>query len=66
MGVDAIEFDIWLSKDGIPVLVHDENAYRVSRVDKKLGEMALEEIKELSSISRRSITEEPWGIRISR
>ncbi|MBQ8813140.1 MAG: glycerophosphodiester phosphodiesterase [Lachnospiraceae bacterium] len=52
LGVDAIEFDIWLSKDGVPVLMHDENAYRVSGVDKKLGEMTLEEIKELDAGKR--------------
>ena len=25
MGVDAVEFDIWLSKDKVPVLMHDGN-----------------------------------------
>ena len=28
IGVDAIEFDIWLSKDKVPVLMHDGNAKR--------------------------------------
>ena len=46
-GVDAIEFDIWLSKDKIPVFMHDGNAMRTAGVDKFLRDMTLEEIKEL-------------------
>ena len=45
-GVDAIEFDIWLSKDKIPVLMHDGNAMRTAGVDKFLRDMTLEEIKD--------------------
>lgn len=47
LGVDAFEFDIWLSKDKIPVLMHDENAKRTCSVDKCLRDMTLAEIKEL-------------------
>lgn len=47
LGVDAFEFDIWLSKDKVPVLMHDSNAKRTCGVDKKLGDMTLEEIKTL-------------------
>jgi len=25
MGVDAIEFDVWLTADKVPVLIHDGN-----------------------------------------
>lgn len=32
MGVDAFEFDIWLSKDKVPVLMHDDNPYRTCGV----------------------------------
>ncbi|MBR5452799.1 MAG: glycerophosphodiester phosphodiesterase, partial [Clostridia bacterium] len=46
-GVDAIEFDVWLSKDKIPVLMHDGNAFRTSEVDRDLQDMTLAEIKEL-------------------
>ena len=48
-GVDAIEFDVWQSKDGVPVIMHDGNAYRICGVDKKLGDMTLEEIKRLDA-----------------
>lgn len=47
LGVDAIEFDIWLSKDKVPVLMHDGNPLRTCGVDGHLRDMTLEEIKKL-------------------
>jgi len=47
MGVDAIEFDIWLSKDKVPVLMHDGNPYRTCGVAGHLRDMTLAEIKKL-------------------
>ncbi len=47
MGVDAVEFDIWLSKDGVPVIMHDGNARRTAGVDRNLRDMTLAEIKQL-------------------
>jgi len=44
----SIEFDIALSKDGVPVIFHDENALRMCGVDRKISDMTLSEIKELS------------------
>lgn len=49
LGVDAIEFDVWLSKDKIPVLMHDPNCKRTCGVDKYLRDMTLEEIKTLDA-----------------
>ena len=51
-GVDAFEFDVWLSKDGVPVIMHDGNAYRTCGVDRRLNDMTLEEIKELDAGSK--------------
>jgi len=48
LGLDAMEFDVWLSKDGVPVLMHDGNAYRTTGVDKNLRDMSYEEIRALS------------------
>lgn len=48
LGLDAIEFDVWLSSDGVPVLMHDGNAYRTTGVDKNLRDMLYEEIRTLS------------------
>ena len=47
LGVDAIEFDVWLSKDGVPVIMHDCNPLRTCGVSGNLKEMTLEEIKQL-------------------
>jgi len=51
-GVDAFEFDVWLSKDGVPVIMHDGNAYRTCGVDRNLADMTLEEIKRLDAGSK--------------
>ena len=49
LGVDGFEFDIWLSKDKVPVLMHDGNARRTCGYDKHLRDMTLEEIKTLDA-----------------
>lgn len=47
MGVDAIEFDVWLTSDKVPVLMHDGNAFRTCGVDRNLRDMTITEIKKL-------------------
>jgi len=47
MGVDAIEFDIWLSRDKVPVLMHDGCPMRTCGVGGHLRDMTLDEIKTL-------------------
>jgi len=49
IGVDAFEFDIWLSADKVPVLMHDQNALRTCGVNRNLREMTLAEIKTLDA-----------------
>ena len=49
LGVDAIEFDVWLTSDKIPVLMHDGNAKRTCGVDKHLRDMTLAEVKQLDA-----------------
>ena len=45
LGVDAFEFDVWLTKDKIPVIMHDSNALRTCGVNKHLRDMTLAEVK---------------------
>lgn len=45
LGVDAIEFDVWLSSDKVPVLSHDGNLRRTCGIDRHVRDMTLEEIK---------------------
>ena len=42
LGVDAMEFDVWLSADKVPVLMHDGNAFRTCGVDRRLREMTID------------------------
>lgn len=49
LGVDVFEFDIWLTSDKVPVLMHDGNAKRTCGVDKHLRDMTLAEVKELDA-----------------
>ena len=47
--IDAFEFDVWLSRDKVPVIMHDGNARRTCGVDRDLRDMTLEEIKTLDA-----------------
>ncbi len=47
MGVDAVEVDVRLSRDGVPVVVHDEDLWRVARVKVKVRELSLSQLKRL-------------------
>ena len=52
--VDAIEFDVWLSSDKEPVIMHDGNVFRTTNGTGHLREMTLAEIKELDAGSKFS------------
>ena len=39
LGVDCFEFDVWLSKDGVPVIQHDCLLTRTCKVDKCIVNM---------------------------
>lgn len=49
LGVDAVEFDVWLSKDGVPVLIHDGSCKRTCGVDCHVNDMTVAQIKTLSA-----------------
>ena len=49
LGVDAVEFDVWLTADKIPVIMHDGNALRTCGVNRHLREMTLCEAKTLDA-----------------
>lgn len=44
---DAVEVDIHLTRDGHIVVIHDDNTRRVARVDKKISEQTLRELRRL-------------------
>ncbi len=49
LGVDAFEFDVWLTSDKVPVLMHDGNALRTCGVDRHVRDMTLAEVKALDA-----------------
>nr|WP_206205885.1 glycerophosphodiester phosphodiesterase family protein [Thermococcus sp. Bubb.Bath] len=46
-GADGVELDVWLTKDGEVVVIHDDSVDRVSSGTGKVKEMTLEELKSL-------------------
>ena len=55
--VDSFEFDIWLTSDKVPVLMHDGNCLRTCGVDKHLRDMTYEEVKTLDAGYRKKFGE---------
>ena len=53
LGVDAIEFDVWLSKDKVPVIMHDANTLRITGQDSVITEQTLAELKKLDAGSHK-------------
>ena len=49
LGVDAFEFDVWLTSDKVPVLMHDGNAKRTCGVDRHVRDMTFAEVRELDA-----------------
>lgn len=48
LGADFIELDVHLTKDGVPVVIHDENLKRVtnSKSDQKVGDLTFDELSQ--------------------
>ena len=49
----GIEFDVQLSKDGIPVIFHDFDLSRVCGVDKNVSELTFSQLRELNLFDSR-------------
>ena len=49
LGCDGVEFDVWLTKDKQPVLMHDGTTMRTCGVQGHLRDMTLEEVKKLDA-----------------
>ncbi|WP_052291983.1 glycerophosphodiester phosphodiesterase family protein [Natranaerobius thermophilus] len=45
-GADALELDVWLTKDDIPVAIHDETVDRTTDGEGKVRSFTLEELQE--------------------
>jgi len=49
LGVDAIEFDVWLTADKVRVLLHDGNCLRTCGEDVHVRDLTLAEVKKLEA-----------------
>ncbi|MEW2620012.1 glycerophosphodiester phosphodiesterase [Streptomyces sp. NPDC048106] len=47
-GADAVEFDVRLTRDGVPVLLHDDTLQRLWEVARPLGALSAEEVRGLT------------------
>jgi glycerophosphoryl diester phosphodiesterase len=46
MGADGFECDVHLSKDGVPVVIHDDDLRRVARVKKRVCDLTLRRLRQ--------------------
>ena len=49
LGVDAFEFDVWLTADKVPVIMHDGRCTRTCSDERHLRDMTYEEVKTLDA-----------------
>ncbi|UCC75074.1 MAG: glycerophosphodiester phosphodiesterase [Gemmatimonadota bacterium] len=46
-GAAYVEFDVQLTKDGVPVLMHDADLWRTARVDRSILDITLDQVKDV-------------------
>ena len=54
LGVDAVEFDVQRTADGVPIIIHDETVDRTTNGHGRVGEMAWAEVRALDAGAWRS------------
>src|SRR5215212_1997994 len=54
-GADGIEFDVRLSRDGVPVIIHDDTLYRTVGLRKRVADLTAEELRSLEVLSLREL-----------
>ncbi len=56
-GADGIEFDVRLSRDGVPVVIHDETLYRTSGVRRRVADLSANELNQFDVPSLAQVFE---------
>ena len=56
-GADGIEFDVHLSRDGVPVIIHDDTLQRTHGLRKRVADMTADELREVRVPSLRDLFE---------
>lgn len=54
-GADGIEFDVRLSGDGVPVIIHDETLYRTHGLRRRVADLSAKELGEFGVPSLREL-----------
>ena len=54
-GADGIEFDVRLSSDGVPVIIHDDTLTRTHRVRRRVTELTANELKSVGVPTLREL-----------
>ncbi|MBA3353430.1 MAG: hypothetical protein H0U23_13610 [Blastocatellia bacterium] len=49
VGADGVEFDVRLSKDGVPVVIHDETLLRTAGINKRVAELTAEQLSRVDA-----------------
>lgn len=55
LGVDAIEIDVHVTADGVPVLMHDDSVERTTDGTGKMSEMTFDEVRRLDAGARQFV-----------
>jgi len=56
-GADGIEFDVRLSSDGVPVVIHDETLYRTAGVRRRVADLSVDQLNEFDVPSLAQVFE---------
>jgi len=63
-GADGIEFDVRLSSDGVPVIIHDDTLTRTHGVRRRVAELTVDELRGFGLPSLRELFELMAGNRL--
>ena len=59
LGVDMVEVDVRLSRDGVPVLFHHPTLEQTTNGNGRVHEHTLAELKQLDAVSKKSALRNP-------
>uniref|UniRef100_A0A7J3QFV5 Glycerophosphodiester phosphodiesterase n=1 Tax=Ignisphaera aggregans TaxID=334771 RepID=A0A7J3QFV5_9CREN len=55
MGADAIEFDVRFTRDGIPIIIHDEDLKRVAGIEERVCNLTLDKLKKIVIMGKEQV-----------